>query len=212
MEKRAIPDGLTVFQDRSAIVIRRRWSMGKGASALFLTSISAWPLLLGFHWGTHGDGPWPLLMEYLPHVGAVFGAAYFGLCSLFNRTDVMISVDWFRAVSTPLPWWGDRKVSARDIHAVVVRERKAGEDGANFVLLYVDRNGKERELLRAGKGRKQIDFIGRAVADIMGVDLETPGAGKALAPWMERVNQWVTSGSGSKRKTEPVNPASPVKH
>lgn len=200
MESRAIPNGLVVFQDRSGIVIRRRWAKSGGAYVLFVAAATAWPILLMYPGRSHGDGLWPLLTEYLPHIGTVIGGGYFGLCSLFNRTDVIITVDRFKAVSAPLPWWGDRKISAQEIYAVTIKEQNKAEDGAKFALKYIDRYGRECELLRAGKGREQIDFIGHAVADIMGVEFRDPDpkAG-ALSPWMQRVNRWTSGGHAEDR-------------
>ena len=195
METRAIPEGLVVFRDRNGIVIRRRWQKATGAGMLFVSAITASPYLMMYPARSHGDGFWPQIMEYLPHLGALIGGGYFGLCSLFNRTVVILTGDRFRAVSTPLPWWGDRKVSAQEIYGVTVKETKKAEDGAKFCLVYIDRYGKQRELLRAGKGREIVDFIGHAVADIMGVEfLRADPNEKKLEPWMERVNKWATSG------------------
>jgi hypothetical protein len=195
MEKRAIPKGLVVFRQGNAVVIRRRWEKGAGASVLLFTAASAWPILLNHQGRSHGDGIWPMALEYLTHLAPAIGTAYFGLCSLVNRTDVILSGDRFRAESTPLPWWGDRKVSAQEIYAVTVKQRKAGEDGAKFCLMYIDRDGKEHELLRAGKGREQVDFIGEAAANIMGMEFRAPQSqGKeGLRPWMQRINKWAVS-------------------
>jgi len=197
MERREIPKGLVVFQDRNgAIVIRRRWDKSAAASRLSVVAILVIPMVVLPPTYTHGDGFWRILMEYLQHGAALIGGGYFGLCSLFNRTDIIITVDRFRAVSTPLPWWGDRKVSAQEIYSVTVKEtKKNAEDGSNFYLAYIDREGKSRELLRAGKGREQVDFIGHAVADIMGVEFLAPDpTATTLTPWMERINKWATSG------------------
>jgi hypothetical protein len=110
-----------------------------------------------------------------------------------NRTDVILTGDRFRAESTPMPWWGDRNVSVQEMSAVTIKQGKAGEDGATFALMYIDRGGKEHELLRAGKGREQVDFIGKAVADILGVELRTPPEQEPLRPWMQRINKWAVS-------------------
>jgi hypothetical protein len=199
MEPRTIPDGLAVFQDRDgAIVIRRRWAKANGASALFAAAVSTWPLIIMTHPGrSRGEGLWPLVLEYLPHASAFIGGGYFALCSLFNRTDVIITADRFRSVSTPLPWWGDRHLSIQEIQGLAVRKRKKrSDDGADYCLMYTDRYGKERELLSTGKGREQVDFIGQAVADIMGIEIQLPDPKtfEPLSPWMERVNKWATSG------------------
>jgi hypothetical protein len=199
MDSRSIPEGLMVFHNGNGIVIRRRWAKGAGAYVLFLAVVTAGQYQLLNPTRSHGDGFWPLLMEYLPHIGTLVGGGYFGLCSLFNRTDVIITVDRFKAISTPLPWWGDRKISAQEIHAVTVKEKNKAENG-KYALIYIDRHGKECELLRAGKGREQVDFIGHAVADIMGVEFRgTDLKAEPLAPWMQRVNQWATGGSRTKK-------------
>jgi len=202
MERRTIPEGLEVFSDGSAVIIRRKWERGAGARVLFFTAFSSWQVILRRFPGSHGKDFETMALEFVIHVVPALGAAYFALCSMVNRTDVIISARRVKAVSTPLPWWGDRNLFVHEIRGVTVKRVKAGEEGAKFCLMFLDRKGAEKEFLRAGKGREHVEFIAKAVADILGVEeYSSPDGDSRLKPWMERINRWTVSRRGAKSKS-----------
>ena len=134
-----------------------------------------------------------MVLDFLFHLTPALGAGYFAICSLVNRTDVIISSSRVRAVSTPLPWWGDRNISTREIYGVTVGKAKAREDGAKFCVMLIDRNGREQEFSRAGTGKEQVEFIGRAIADILNVEFKPLNENSPFKPWMKRINAWAAS-------------------
>ncbi len=167
METRTIPEGLTVFREGNGVVIRRRWKVSFGLIFFaVITGLNVWMR----YWASQGRGEGPDIGLMALEVAPALMSVYFVLCSLVNRTDVIITGSKVRTVSTPLPWWGDRTVLVVDIRAVRVREGKAGEDGAKFRLMYIDRAGKE-----------QVEFIGRAMRDILGVE-ELEGGKETFFP------------------------------
>ena len=166
MEVRTIPEGLEVFREHDAIVVRRRWS--KMAAFWIMPGLAA-ALFPYFMFGTRRSEDWISLI--LTQVAPALGGIYFALCSLFNRTDVIISGSMVRAVSSPMPWKGDHTVLARDVAALFVRKRSQDEAGELFCVMYINRLGDEKELVRGGKGREQADFIASAVGEILGIDV-----------------------------------------
>jgi len=171
MEKTPIPEGLTVSSQGNAVVIRRDWGRFNGICLLFVTVTTLLGQWTQYAFGSGGsDGGthlFLLLVEAVPALASI----YFAMCSLMNGTDVIISATRVRTVSTPLPWWGDRNVSAQEIRGLAIKEKAKGEDGSKFCLVYIDRGGKERELARAGKGKEQVEFIGKAIGFILGVEM-----------------------------------------
>jgi hypothetical protein len=187
MEKTSIPEGLTVFADGNAVVVRRDWGRFKGIGLLIVTLGTLWTQWLRYSYAVRGHDTGTYLLMLLEMAPAL-ATGYFALCSLVNRTDVIISASRVRVVSTPLPWWGDRAVAAQEIHGLALKEKKGREDGSNFCLMYIDRAGKERELARAGKGKEQVEFIGKAIGHILGVEMNAAGKRTLfpLHPWLRR--------------------------
>jgi hypothetical protein len=146
MEKTPIPDGLTVFMEENAVIIRRKLRGGSGIGFLcLLGALFNFRIRSGAIHPSPGPGfqvPWDSLLEIVP----VIVAGYAAVCSLVNRTDVIISADGVKAVSTPLPWWGDRNVRAQEICGFVYREGRRREGEGKYRLMYIDRSGKERDL------------------------------------------------------------------
>ncbi len=166
MEKTPIPAGLTVFMEECAVIIRRQSGV---SGKLWLLPLSL--LTLVFHRFTFSPGDEWQALQMLGELAPAIISAYVLLCSSLNRTDVIVSPSRVQVRSTPIPWWGDRCVNAQDIYGLVFREGREGEDGAKFRLYYLDRGGKERPLGVAGKKKEEVEFIGRAIGEIIGMEM-----------------------------------------
>ena len=172
-----IPEGLDVLQSGDDVVISRSWRTWI-VLAMFPFLIF-WFGFLGFwyyHAFTHPNTPITMFLFPLLHLGAGVAFGYFAVCSLVNRTDVIISGSRVRCAIGPLPWWGSRDVPSEDIHGVNVRERWGNRGSVNYrnsvtySVMYVDSENRERTLISAIPREEQAEFIAASIQEILGLD------------------------------------------
>ena len=166
----SIPEGLDVLKSGDDVIIRRSWRTLAVVPLFFF--LVFWFGFLGFwyyHAFTARHAPLMMFLFPLIHVAVGVGLAYFAVCSLVNRTDVIITTSSVKCVIGPLPWRGNRDVPVGDIHGVAVRERFGNKGSVSFTVVYVDGANKEHTLLTSMPRQEQAGFVAGSIKEILGL-------------------------------------------
>lgn len=170
MSAPSIPEGLDVIQEGDHAIIRRRWFSHVVWFLLFFCV--AWDSFLVFWYGMAlgphkpGDG-FSLMVVIFPiaHVAVGIGLSYFVLCTFFNRTDLVLADSSLRVRTYPLPWVGNKTVAAADLAGFLVRERgqRNSDSAVSYAVVYVDRQNKERPLVKMLTNEDQAAYLANAL-------------------------------------------------
>ena len=125
----------------------------------------------------------------VPHVWIGLGAAYYTSTLLLNKTKVTANNQKLLVEHGPLPWFGNKVLSAEDVDQIYVRERiTRGKNGTSisYEVRAKMTDGKDQKLLGAGVIKKPYDaqVVEKKLEDFMGVpDYRVEGefAGKTKA-------------------------------
>jgi hypothetical protein len=172
MEALTIPEGLDLVRDPSGAgnSIRRVWRSWKlvplGIFACFWCSVifSLYYRLLS---RPHPDA-FALLFPMI-HLGVGVGLIYFVVASFLNTTEIQITPSGVRVATGPVPWSGNKRISASDIRGVMVRERRGNRGAVSYAVVYADPSGKEIPVATLSES-DQADFVCRKIQ--MGLGLK----------------------------------------
>lgn len=158
-----IPEGLDVFATDEGMVIRRGWRTWMIVPAAIFALV--WDAFLVFWYSMafgKGDVPWIVVVFPIGHVAVGIGITYWVMCSLVNRTDIVVSQNGVRVFTGPMPWPGNKSVPAGEISEVLVRERSGNRGAKTFDVMYADLSRKERRLVKVDQTDKAA-FIAQAI-------------------------------------------------
>jgi hypothetical protein len=105
----------------------------------------------------------------IAHVAAGVGITYYVVASLFNRTDVVISLSGIKVSTYPVPWFGNKEVKREEIADIIVRERIGNRNRRTYAIMYVDFSRKEKKLLASIPESDQAEFIAQTIRDTTGI-------------------------------------------
>ncbi len=165
-----IPEGLDLINGEYGTIIRRVWLSWRIAPiALFAVF---WDGFLFFWYSkalAQSDPEFMALFFPIGHVAVGIGLTYYVLASLFNRTDIVISLSGIKVCSGPVPWFGNRDVRREDITDFIVRERSGGRGRRTYAIMYADYSKKERKLISSIPESDQAEFIAQTIRDATGI-------------------------------------------
>ncbi len=165
-----IPEGLELINDADGITIRKVWRTWLIAPlAIF---VIFWDGFL-FFWYTQAfaqpDTQFMMLLFPMAHVAVGIGMTYYVVASLFNKTDVVISLTGIKVSIYPFPWFGSKEVKREEITDIIVRERTGNRNRRTYAVMFVDFSRKERKLLASIPESDQAEFIAQTIRDATGI-------------------------------------------
>jgi hypothetical protein len=165
-----IPEGLELINDAEGITIRKVWRTWLVAPLAVFAIF--WDGFLFFWYSQALSSPNAGLMILLfpmIHVAAGVGITYYVVASLFNKTDVVISLSGIKVSTYPIPWFGNKEVKREEITDIIVRERTGNRNRRTYAVMYVDFTRKERKLVASIPESDQAEFIAQTIRDTTGI-------------------------------------------
>ncbi len=161
-----IPEGLDLVPAADGAVIRKTWlSWSVLPLAIFVV---VWDSFL-FFWYSNAlaksNIPWIMIVFPIGHVAVGVGLTYYVIASLFNKTDVIVTLSGVQVRTYPAPWPGNKNVGAGDITDVIVRERarpRRGGHSVTYSVMYAGQSRKERKLISVSQ-LDQAEYIANAI-------------------------------------------------
>ncbi len=174
-----LPRRFSVAQDGADLVITRRWFSPSFVFLLFFCVF--WDGFLAFwYFMAFTDGS-PLPMKLFPvvHVAVGVGLSYFTVAGFVNRTLVRVGPGEIQVRHVPLPWPGNKVLSAESVEQLFSEEKiSRGRNGVNrsYQVSAVLRNGAKTRLVRGLQSPDQALFIEQQVERHLGIeDRPIPG-------------------------------------
>lgn len=171
----SVPEGFEFLETAQGKVIRRKWMTWAVIPLLFFAIV--WDSFLVFWYGavlsSSGKVPWLFVVFPLGHVLVGVGITYFVISSFFNKTDILISPDEIRVLSHPLPWPGNKRISAAEIHDIKIRQRLQGRGGVRYALMYVDTANREKKFVSYIAHQEQAEFIAAQIRETLGMTVRS---------------------------------------
>jgi hypothetical protein len=166
---RPIPEGIDVIQSGADATIRRTWFSHTVWFLLFFCI--AWDSFLVFWYVSaltdHKHGPMDLMAIIFPigHLAVGVGLTYYVLCTFLNKTDLTLSSSLLTVRSYPLPWIGNKAISASDLSSFSYRQRSSGQNNnrTSFDVMFVNAANREKTLLKGLPAEEQAEYIAEAL-------------------------------------------------
>jgi hypothetical protein len=167
-----IPEGLDLINDADGVTIRKVWRTWLVAPLAIFAIF--WDGFLFFWYSQAISQPsmeLKLMILFFPliHVAAGVGITYYVIASLFNKTDVVISLSGIKVSTYPFPWFGSKEVKREEITDIIVRERIGNRNRRTYAIMYVDFSKKERKLIASIPESDQAEFIEQTIRDTTGI-------------------------------------------
>jgi hypothetical protein len=165
-----IPEGLDLINDADGTTIRKVWLTWLVAPLAIFAVF--WDGFLFFWYSkalTQPDTQFMMLFFPIAHVAVGIGITYYVVASLFNRTDVVISLSGIKVSTRPIPWFGNREVKREEITDIIVRERSGNRNRRTYGIMYVDFSKKEKKLISSIPESDQAEFIAQTIRDTTGI-------------------------------------------
>jgi hypothetical protein len=165
-----IPEGLELINGAEGITIRKVWRTWLVAPLAIFAVF--WDGFLLFWYSQAISQPSAELMIFffpLIHVAAGVCITYYVIASLFNKTDVVISLSGIKVSTYPIPWFGNKEVKREEITDIIVRERIGNRNRRAYAIMYVDFSRKEKKLVASVPESDQAEFIAQTIRDATGI-------------------------------------------
>ncbi|MBI5548477.1 MAG: hypothetical protein HY901_31735 [Deltaproteobacteria bacterium] len=171
----AIPKRFKVEQQGSTLSIEWRWFT---LAAIFLIFFCCfWDGFLVLWYGlsfSSGEAPAMMLLFPLIHVAIGAGLSWYTLALLINRTRLEVGSGMLRVRHSPLPWPGNRELSATSIEQLYcVEVVHRGKNGTSYTydLMAVLRTGtKPLKLIGRLEKPEQALFLEQRIESFLGIE------------------------------------------
>lgn len=167
-----LPAGVHVEERGRDLVITRRWFSWMYVFLLFFCVV--WNGMLAFFYGLIFFAGGPLVMKLFPllHVAVGVGLTYATAAGLLNRTTFTVERDHLAVRHGPLPWRGNRDLSAREMEQLFCSEVVIHGRNGTTVRYGVDavlKDGRHLKLATGLNAREQALFIEQAIEKHLGI-------------------------------------------
>ena len=165
-----IPEGLELINEADGITIRKVWLTWLIAPLAIFALV--WDGFLFFWYAqalSQPNTPFMILFFPIAHIAVGVGITYYVVASLFNKTDVVISLSGIKVSTYPVPWFGNKEVKREEITDIIVRERIGNRNRRTYAIMYVDFSRKERKLVASIPESDQAEFIAQTIRDATGI-------------------------------------------
>ena len=162
MTKLNLPKNMQFIDHEKYLEIVRIWRRWETLFVAGFTVLFWWVMLSNFlekgSFGGSGEGFTPLLF-----LAVGVGLNYYVLASFFNKTYIFANESKIEVRHRPFPWLGNRKVDAKDIVQLYVKEvvhrRGRGRTYTDFQLRAIVHSGKEIKMLSGVPDADQAKFV-----------------------------------------------------
>lgn len=164
-----LPRGITVDDEPGQFTIVRRWFAPKIIGLLFFCALWDGFLIVWYAGVLTTGAPLPMVLFPLLHLAVGAGITYAMLAGFLNRTRIEIDPMSFSIRHGPLPWRGNRTISALDIDQLYVMEKvhhgKHGRTWLTFEVWSKLKGAPDVKLLSGLEDRNQALSIEQVVED-----------------------------------------------
>lgn len=120
------------------------------------------------------DSPVFFKLFAIIHLAVGIGLTYYTICLFVNTTFIEVDKHQISIWFTPLPWIGKKKVNAKEIDQIFVKEKVTqGKNGTSrtYQLKALMKNGNNTTLLGSAVGGEAEDsqFLERKIEDFLGI-------------------------------------------
>lgn len=167
-----MPSGVRVERRGSDLAIVRRWISWRFVFLLFFCVV--WNGFLVFWYGMAFAMNAPLVFKVFPllHVAVGVFLVYTTIAGFLNRTVIRIERDHLTVRHGPLPWRGNRDVSALDLEQLFCTQKLTRNKNGTTVRYGVEASLKDGRHLGLASGlevREQALFIEQAIEQHLGI-------------------------------------------
>jgi hypothetical protein len=169
-----IPEGLELINDADGITIRKVWRTWLVAPLAIFAIFWDGFLLFWYSQAISQPSPAETMILFFPLIHVAMGVCitYYVVASLFNKTDVVISLSGIKVSIYPVPWFGSKEVKREEITDIIVRERYGNRNRRSYAIMYVDFSRKERKLIASIPESDQAEFIAQTIRDATGIRMQ----------------------------------------
>ncbi|QRN96083.1 hypothetical protein JRI60_44830 [Archangium violaceum] len=167
----ALPERIQVEEDGQSTVLTWRWF--KKHHLLMACFCVFWDgMLFNMYRAMLEKGNVSLVELLFPmmHVGAGVFLTYSTLAGFLNRTRIEASRDELHIQHGPLPWPGNRTLSARQLTQLYATEVRGNKGSVSYTLLALDRRGHKVELLSGLDDKDQVLYLEQTLERRLGIE------------------------------------------
>lgn len=175
----SLPDGMSIRQDGSDLVLVRRWFSVKYLALLFFCVFWDGFLVVWYTIAFTQHGPLLMKLFLMLHVAVGVGLTYTAVAGLLNRTFIRVNSSELCVTHGPLPWPG-KKVARGDLDQLFCEEKvHHGKNGSrtDYTISAVVRGGKRIPLAQGLDAPDQARFVEQEVERFLGIS-DRPVAGE----------------------------------
>lgn len=167
----AMPSGIKVEDVGTALQISRRWF---NVSAFFLLFFSIFwnGFMLVWHGIAISSGAWIMSAFGLLHTAVGVGVAYATAGMFLNTTYVRVGNGMIEVKTEPVPWWGNKWLTADDISQFYCMEQvHRGKNGTSYTydVMCLRNDGVRDTLVQGLQDSTQALFIEQELERFLGI-------------------------------------------
>lgn len=172
-----MPVGVRVFRRSNGLMITRRWLSAKFVFLLVFACL--WDGFMVLWFGiTMATGMWLMAAAGTLHAAIGVGITYAAVAGFVNTTTITALQGLLEVRHSPLPWFGNRRIEARQLAQLYSKRRvHHSRNGTTIVyeLRAQSRDGKDFRLVEVDR-EDQALFIERQLEEFLGIkDQPVPG-------------------------------------
>lgn len=186
-----LPSSVRVEKDGEVYRLIKRWFSAKYIAMLLF--VIPWDAFLCFWYsiffsagGAIDRPPWIFFVFPLGHLAIGIGLTYTVLTGFFNRTVIELTHDELSVWFEPLPWWGEKTYSTKDIKQIFCKEKittgKNDSTTVQYDLYVVTANLTQQLLLRDIESPEIALFFEQQLEQWMKI-ADQPVAGEMMKDW-----------------------------
>ena len=174
-----LPDKVEFYNRGSHIEIVRKWF---GWQILFLTAFAVFWNGFLVNWYTRIPEDADLMAVLFPliHVGVGVGLTYYVVAGWFNRTHILVSHRKLAVQHTPVPWFGNKEISASELQQVYAKEKISHSRNGTTVTYEVHaitHRGRNTKLVGGLESSEQALFIEQEIEKYLSI-IDAPVKGE----------------------------------
>lgn len=108
----------------------------------------------------------------LPHFLIGIGLIYYIICLVVNQTKIRVSRSEVVVRHGPLPWWGSKTISARDINQLYTRERIGrgrNSSRASYEVHMIDQQSTHKKMITGLESAEYAFYIEQEIEKYLGI-------------------------------------------
>jgi hypothetical protein len=167
-----IPEHITMEQKPEGFALSYRWFSFYYVFLAVFCLIWDGFLVFWYSLAFTQNAPWIMFAFPVLHIATGIGVTYYTLAGFYNRTVITVGMGKITIQHTPLPWPGNRTITAADLIQLYSEERIVQSNNstrATFQLSAISTQNKKVKLLSGLNSRDEVRFLEHKIEEQLGI-------------------------------------------